>query len=217
MYGNEDYMDEDGPEFIEMINDLVRNVRTEITTHPSSEYTDGKSLPMPLRALSPPRSDLSYAVAYRISQIQAPYPSYRPSSRKSSKESGSKSKALGDRPKKHGQEHLKQSITTSKNLKKHLESLMSSTSPSTQEETFIVVDTNILISHQDHLRSVIADIENRKSCVTIVIPWVVLEELDLLKVRLNMDSFSWQYWNCSCFSLEGKDPIQEWQNVHRER
>jgi len=60
---------------------------------------------------------------------------------------------------------------------------MSSTSPSTQEETFIVVDTNILISHQDHLRSVIADIENRKSCVTIVIPWVVLEELDLLKSR----------------------------------
>jgi hypothetical protein len=34
MHGDEDYMDEDGPEFIGMINDLVRNVRTEITTHP---------------------------------------------------------------------------------------------------------------------------------------------------------------------------------------
>jgi hypothetical protein len=76
---------------------------------------------------------------------------------------------------KKGHDNFKQSITTSKSLKKHLESLVSTTCDVDQEETFIVVDTNILISHQDHLKSLIAD---------IIIPWVVLEELDLLKVGI---------------------------------
>jgi hypothetical protein len=85
---------------------------------------------------------------------------------------------------KKGHDNFKQSITTSKSLKKHLESLVSTTCDVDQEETFIVVDTNILISHQDHLKSLIADIEQRDSCLTIIIPWVVLEELDLLKVGI---------------------------------
>jgi hypothetical protein len=46
MHGDEDYMDEDGPEFIRMINDLVRNVRTEITTHPH-DAPSGKYLILP--------------------------------------------------------------------------------------------------------------------------------------------------------------------------
>jgi hypothetical protein len=42
MQSNEDYMDEDGPEFIAMINDMVRHVRSETMAHPSSHLPDRK-------------------------------------------------------------------------------------------------------------------------------------------------------------------------------
>ncbi|KAG2173245.1 hypothetical protein INT43_004619 [Umbelopsis isabellina] len=146
MHSNEDYMDEDGPEFIAMINDLVRNVRSESQAHqPTSHLPDRK---LNDAGIASPQTKLS------------------------------KKKSM-----KKGHDNFKQSITTSKNLKKHLESLVSTTCDVDQEETFIVVDTNILISHQDHLKSLIADIEQRDSCLTIIVPWVVLEELDLLKSR----------------------------------
>lgn len=53
MHGDEDYMDEDGPEFIRMINDLVRNVRTEITTHPH-DPPSGKYFNLPAQWPSKP-------------------------------------------------------------------------------------------------------------------------------------------------------------------
>ncbi|KAJ2957166.1 hypothetical protein NQZ79_g7055 [Umbelopsis isabellina] len=144
MHSNEDYMDEDGPEFIAMINDVVRNVRSESQAQPASHLPDRKL------------NDAG------IASLQS---------------------KLSKKSMKKGHDNFKQSITTSKNLKKHLESLVSTTCDVDQEETFIVVDTNILISHQDHLKSLIADIEQRDSCLTIIVPWVVLEELDLLKSR----------------------------------
>ncbi|KAI9285502.1 PIN domain-containing protein [Umbelopsis sp. AD052] len=159
MHGDEDYMDEDGPEFISMINDLVRNVRTEITTHPH---------------------DTASASRLQIN-LQSPYSS---SQSKYAAPSQSKHSALKYKSHRLGADNVKQSITTSRNLKKHLESLISTTSAQAiQEETFIVVDTNILISHQDHLKSLISSIERRQCCATVVVPWVVLEELDLLKSR----------------------------------
>ncbi|KAI8582461.1 hypothetical protein K450DRAFT_227280 [Umbelopsis ramanniana AG] len=160
MHGDEDYMDEDGPEFIRMINDLVRNVRTEITTHPHDA-----------------------ANATRLQNLQSPYSSSQ-SKYANISPSQSKHSALKYKSHRLGADNVKQSITTSRNLKKHLESLISTTSANAiQEETFIVVDTNILISHQDHLKSLISSIERRQCCATVVVPWVVLEELDLLKSR----------------------------------
>lgn len=44
MHGDEDYMDEDGPEFIQMVNDLVHNVRTETSTIPPNEFSEGKHI-----------------------------------------------------------------------------------------------------------------------------------------------------------------------------
>lgn len=61
---------------------------------------------------------------------------------------------------------------------------MNNSSPAVQDEIFIVLDTNILISHQDHVKSLIADIERRQRNVVVVVPWVVLEELDNIKVRV---------------------------------
>ncbi|KAG2177715.1 hypothetical protein INT44_008229 [Umbelopsis vinacea] len=159
MHGDEDYMDEDGPEFISMINDLVRNVRTEITTHPHD-------------TASASRLQINLQSPYSLSQSKYAAPSQ------------SKHSALKYKSHRLGADNVKQSITTSRNLKKHLESLISTTSAQAiQEETFIVVDTNILISHQDHLKSLISSIERRQCCATVVVPWVVLEELDLLKSR----------------------------------
>ncbi|CAO3672733.1 unnamed protein product [Umbelopsis ramanniana] len=137
------------------INDLVRNVRTEITTHPHDA---------PSELQSPQSSSPNQ------------YASIAPSQPKHS--------ALKYKSHRLGADNVKQSITTSRNLKRHLESLISTTSSNAvREETFIVVDTNILISHQDHLKSLISNIERRQCRVVVVVPWVVLEELDLLKSR----------------------------------
>lgn len=46
MHSNEDYMDEDGPEFIAMINDVVRNVRSESQAQPASHLPDRKYIPI---------------------------------------------------------------------------------------------------------------------------------------------------------------------------
>jgi predicted ribonuclease YlaK len=62
--------------------------------------------------------------------------------------------------------------------------MMNNSSSAVQDEIFIVLDTNILISHQDHVKSLIADIEHRQRNVVVVVPWVVLEELDNIKVRV---------------------------------
>jgi PIN domain len=122
------------------------------------------------------------ASATRLQNMQSPSSSSQ-SKYASIAPSQSKHSALKYKSHRLGADNVKQSITTSRNLKKHLESLISTTSANaTREETFIVVDTNILISHQDHLKSLISNIERRQCRVTVVVPWVVLEELDLLKV-----------------------------------
>lgn len=46
MHGNDDYMDEDGPEFIAMINDMVRTVRSKSQPYqPASHLPDRKYIP----------------------------------------------------------------------------------------------------------------------------------------------------------------------------